>query len=98
LGYIDGESMRRYKTAFRYLSRENQDDLLHSIAYPRIGSGWAGDTTAPPDPGHGHFEYLKQQISMAYYSSPIGMKELGWDGAPAHGPYKGCEHAEGSHQ
>ena len=98
LGYLDGESMLRYKTAFRYLPREEQDELLHSIAYTRTGSGWAGDTTAPPDPGHGHFEYLKQRISMAYYSSQIGAKELGWDGAFAHGPYKGCEHPEGSHK
>jgi Gluconate 2-dehydrogenase subunit 3 len=98
LGYIDGESMRRYKTAFRYLPREEQDELLHSIAYTRTGSGWAGDTTAPPDPGHDHFEHLKQRISMAYYSSQIGAKELGWDGAFAHGPYKGCEHPEGSHK
>jgi len=98
LGYIDGESMRRYKTAFRYLLREEQDELLHAIAYTRTGSGWAGDTTAPPDAGHGHFEHLKQRISMAYYSSQIGAKELGWDGAFAHGPYKGCEHPEGSHK
>lgn len=98
LSYLDGESMRRYKAAFRNLPREEQDELLHAIAYPRVGSGWAGDTTAPPDPGHGHFQQLKQRIAMAYYSSPTGMKELGWDGAPAHGPYKGCEHADGSHK
>lgn len=98
LGFIDGESMRRYKTAFRYLGREEQDELLHSMAYPRTGSGWASDTSAPPDPAHGHFEHLKQQIAMAYYSSPIGTKELGWDGAFAHGPYKGCEHTDGSHK
>jgi len=40
LGYLDGESMRRYKSAFRYLKRDEQDDLLHSLAYPRAGSGW----------------------------------------------------------
>src|SRR5580693_9233995 len=43
LGYLDGESMRRFKSAFRYLSREDQDILLHALAYPRFGSGWAGD-------------------------------------------------------
>src|SRR2546430_4942305 len=44
LGYVDGESMRRFKAAFRYLSREDQDILLHGLAYPRVGGGWAGDT------------------------------------------------------
>jgi len=98
LGYLDGESIRRFKTAFRYLSREDQDILLHGLAYPRFGSGWAGDTNAVADPGHGHFEALKGRIMGAYYSSQIGEKELGWDGAFAHGPYQGCEHPEGEHK
>jgi len=98
LSYLDGESMKRSKRAFRYLSREEQDDLLHGMAYPRTGSGWAGDTSAPPDPAHMHFEQLKQHIAMAYYSSQTGEKELGWDGAFAHGPYQGCDHAEGNHK
>jgi hypothetical protein len=98
LGYLDGESMRRFKAAFRYLAREDQDILLHALAYPQTGSGWAGDTNAVADSGHGHFEVLKGRIMMAYYSSQIGEKELGWDGAFAHGPYQGCEHPEGEHK
>lgn len=97
LGYLDGESMRRYKAAFRYLKREEQDDLLHALAYPRAGSGWTGEA-ATPDIGHAHFEKLKQYIAGAYYSSQIGTRELGWDGAFAHGPYQGCEHPEGNHK
>jgi gluconate 2-dehydrogenase gamma chain len=98
LGYLDGESMRRFKSAFRYLSADDQDLLLHALAYPRFGSTWTGDTSALTDPGHGHFEALKERIMMAYYSSQIGEKELGWDGAFAHGPYQGCEHPEGEHK
>jgi gluconate 2-dehydrogenase gamma chain len=97
LSFLDGESMRRYKTAFRYLKREDQDDLLHALAYPKAGSGWTGEA-ASVDVGHEHFQFLKQRIAGAYYSSQIGEKELGWDGAFAHGPFKGCEHAEGSHK
>ena len=97
LGYFDGESIRRYKAAFRYLKRDEQDDLLHALAYPRAGSNWTGEGAAP-DIGHGHFEKLKQQIAGAYYNSQIGQRELGWDGAFAHGPYQGCEHPEGNHK
>jgi gluconate 2-dehydrogenase gamma chain len=97
LSFLDGEAMRRYKAAFRYLKREDQDDLLHALAYPKANSGWTGEA-ASSDPGHTHFEFLKQRITAAYYSSQIGEKELGWDGAFAHGPYKGCEHPEGSHK
>jgi hypothetical protein len=97
LAYLDGESMRRYKRAFRYLAREEQDDLLHSLAYPRANSSWTGDGPQP-DIGHSHFEQLKQRIATAYYSSQVGSRELGWDGAFAHGAYKGCEHPEGNHK
>jgi hypothetical protein len=98
LAYIDGESIRRFKAAFVYLARDDQDLLLHALAYPRFGGGWAGDTGAVADPGHAHFEALKERIMTAYYSSQIGEKELGWDGAFAHGPYQGCEHPEGDHK
>jgi gluconate 2-dehydrogenase gamma chain len=98
LGYLDGESMKRFKSAFRYLSADDQDLLLHALAYPRTGGGWAGDIGAVADPGHTHFEALKDRIMTAYYSSQIGEKELGWDGAFAHGPFQGCEHPEGEHK
>jgi hypothetical protein len=98
LGYVDGESIRRFKAAFRYLSQEDQDDLLHGMAYPRAASGWTGEADAKPDVGHAHFETLKRSIMTAYYDSQIGEKELGWDGAFAHGVYQGCEHPEGDHK
>jgi gluconate 2-dehydrogenase gamma chain len=98
LGYLDGESIRRFKAAFRYLSRDDQDLFLHALAYPRNPSGWTGEMEATPDTGHAHFEALKQRIMTAYYSSQIGEKELGWDGAFAHGSYEGCDHPEGNHK
>ncbi|HWZ97139.1 MAG TPA: gluconate 2-dehydrogenase subunit 3 family protein [Candidatus Dormibacteraeota bacterium] len=97
LGYIDGESIRQYKAAFRYLAREDQDDLLHFLAYPLGNSGWTGEA-ASSDAGHRHFEQLKQRIIFAYYSSEIGSRELGWDGNFLHGVYQGCDHEEGSHK
>ena len=98
LAYLDGESMRRYKSAFRHLTRDEQDELLHALAYPRSASHWTHEADAVPDPGHSHFEKLKGRIATAYYSSQIGERELGWDGAFAHGPYQGCQHPEGDHQ
>ena len=97
LAYIDGESMRKYKNTFRYLSREDQDDLLHLMAYPMAGSTWTGEGPGA-DPGFTNFEQLKTHISMAFYTSQIGMKELGRDDNFTHGVYQGCDHAEGSHK
>jgi hypothetical protein len=96
LAYLDGESIRRYKAAFRYLSRDDQDDLLHALAYPPGGSGWTGEQVS--DPGHTHFEQLKTRIGVAYYNSEIGTRELGWDGNFTHGVYQGCNHPEGNHK
>lgn len=99
LAFIDGESIRRFKAAFRYLSRDDQDDVLHELAYPRSGSEWTGEADTKPDVGHAHFETLKGHIMTAYYSSEIGTtKELGWDGNYTHGVYQGCTHQEGNHK
>jgi hypothetical protein len=89
--------MRRYKSAFRYLPPSDQNDLLHSLAYPDADSGWTGEAAAP-NFGHTHFELLKQRIGIAYYNSEIGTtRELGWDGNFTHGTYQGCDH-EGNHK
>ncbi len=97
LAYVDGESIRIYKNTFRYLSREDQDDLLHTMAYPLAGSTWTGEA-AGADPGYTNFEQLKTHIADAYYTSQIGMKELGRDDNFTHGVYQGCEHSDGSHK
>lgn len=44
-----------------------------------------------------HFNNLKEWISVAYYSSEEGMRELGWKGQHAFATFPGCEHTEGSH-
>jgi hypothetical protein len=97
LAYIDGESMRIYRNTFRYLSRQDQDDLLHTMAYPSAASTWTGYAVGE-DVGHTHFEQLKTHIAEAYYTSQIGLKELGRDDNFTHGVYQGCEHSDGSHK
>ncbi len=41
-----------------------------------------------------HFENLKSWISEAYYSSEIGMRELGWKGQHFYESFPGCEHLD----
>jgi hypothetical protein len=43
-----------------------------------------------------HFDHLKGWISGAYYSSEMGMRELGWTGNVFFEKYTGCTHG-GSH-
>lgn len=91
LAYIDGACMERYKSAFIYMQREQQIEFLNLIAYPHSQSTWG--EPVEDFPGYNHFQKLKQWIVGAYYSSPIGLKEIGWNGAFPHGALAGCEHA-----
>ena len=42
-----------------------------------------------------HFELLKGWVAGGYYSSEIGMRELGWTGNLFHNSFPGCQHPQG---
>jgi hypothetical protein len=42
-----------------------------------------------------HFDLLKGWIAGAYYSSEIGLRELGWTGTVTHPAFPGCDHPGG---
>jgi hypothetical protein len=96
LAYLDGLSIKRNRTAFVHLARDTQLELLNLIAYPHTLNTWGEQ--APEFEGHAHFNNLKGWISRAFYSSEIGMRELGWDGSYFHGDPQGCSHNSAEHQ
>lgn len=59
---------------------------------PVGGGGPAGPVTLTL---RDHFDLLKGWISGAYYSSEIGLRELGWTGNVTHPAFPGCEHPGG---
>lgn len=79
------------------------------IAINRHGKAWIGITPAQQDvllreastgdekssALRAHFQNLKDWIVGAYYSSEIGMRELGWDGNVVHSQLPGCTHPDG---
>lgn len=96
LTYIDSESQRSFGKEFHSLTQEDQHDLLRPLAYPLRPSRWGNkdhDYT-----GVEHFDRLKSMIAVAYYTSEIGQRELGWDGSITHGPFQGCEHPTTMHK
>lgn len=95
LAYLDSACMARYKSAFLYVPHNQQIEFLNLLAYPHSHQTWGEPVEAFP--GHMHFEKLKSWIVGAYYSSPIGLKELGWDGTFPHGVFSGCEHSGSEH-
>lgn len=99
---MEGESLRQFSKSFKELSAQQQDDVLSaaSTAKPSNPTLSAAKETKPgvqpQAPGlRDYFEHLKGWVSTAYYSSEVGMKELGWNGEDFFESFPGCEHAAG---
>ena len=99
---MEGESLRQFSKSFKELSAQQQDDVLSaaSTAKPSNPTLSAAKETKPAVQPQApslrdYFEHLKGWVSTAYYSSEVGMKELGWNGENFFESFPGCEHAAG---
>ncbi len=109
LAAFEGEALARFKSAFRELSEAQQIEILTAAAnsplsqIEKIRSGdWVSTVARGYIPAElvtlgDHLENLKGWVSGAYYSSEIGMRELGWTGNFAYDDFPGCQHPEGHH-
>lgn len=77
LGWLDDESRRRYKATFREAKPEEQTAILDLIAYRR--------NAHQEGLGHGirFFDWVRRMTADAYYTSPVGIKEIGYKGNTA---------------
>ncbi len=94
---FEAESQRRFGSGFASLEPRRKNMLLAdaSKGAPKDAStGGAGKESLRL---HEHFENLKGWISGAYYSSEMGMRELGWTPDRVFASFPGCEHPEGHH-
>ena len=87
LGAFDMIAINRHGKAWIGITAAQQDALLRE----------ASTADAKTSAFRGHFQNLKDWIAGAYYSSEIGMRELGWDGNVFHAQLPGCTHP-GGHQ
>jgi hypothetical protein len=96
LAAFEAESQKRFGKGFPSLDDRQKNMLLTDAA-----AAAAKDNSVGADSGengvrlHGHFENLKGWISGAYYSSEMGMRELGWTPDRVFVSFPGCEHPEG---
>jgi hypothetical protein len=83
--------------SWKQLSEPQQNELLTIASTEK--SGTPAEPRGPSTAAHvtirDHFENLKGWIVGAYYSSEIGMRELGWTGNVFFAAFPGCEHPEG---
>jgi hypothetical protein len=95
LAWFDTAARERYKLSFVELSPDERKELLNLAAWPHSHVRWGEQEAAFP--GYEHFGLIKRWVVSAYYSSPIGLKEQGWDGWSARGTFPGCEHEGTEH-
>jgi hypothetical protein len=87
LGAFDMAAIATHGKPWIAITASQQDALLQQAST-------AADNTSAM---RGHFQNLKGWIAGAYYSSEIGMRELGWTGNMLHRELPGCTHP-GGHQ
>ncbi len=109
LSAFEGESLSRFGHPYVALSEDQQNKILDVASTAKSGGGQANDNMPASSSASGgsteparvtirdHFENMKGWVSGAYYSSEIGMRELGWTGDYMFESFPGCEHPNGHH-
>ena len=97
LSAFDGLAIARAGRPWRLLSEPQQNELLTVASTEQ--SGTPKETRESTVGGHvtirDHFDHLKGWIVGAYYSSELGMRELGWTGNVFFQTFPGCDHPDG---
>jgi gluconate 2-dehydrogenase subunit 3-like protein len=107
LGAFDSLAVTRFGHPFKELTESQQNDLLTEASTAKSGHvqgqedfAWfaipaGAEHQAATDSIRDYFDNLKGWITGAYYSSEVGMRELGWTGNVMFESFPGCEHPEG---
>jgi hypothetical protein len=86
LAWLAEESQRRSAKKFLDLDPRMQTELVQSISDARA------DTSAT-HAGTRLFDFLKEEAVRGFYTSRLGLKELGYDRESVHGQSPGCSEA-----
>jgi hypothetical protein len=102
LSAIDAESRKQCGLPFKSVTPDRQDEILTSLATgkPSVDqdSGRRSMKKRLQQPAftpRDHFENVKTWIVGSYYSSEVGMRELGWTGDVYFVELPTCPHPEG---
>jgi len=76
LGWIDDYMLKRYSADFLSAKPEQQTALLDQLAYKKNG-------TLENAPGQRFWTWARNMVVDAYYTSPVGVQEIGYMGNKA---------------
>jgi hypothetical protein len=101
LSAFEATSLQQSGKPFLALSAAERDAVLDTLS-ARPAPPPDPASQAPGSPLRGaeplpvsHFTNVKTWVSRAFYSSEIGMRELGWTGNSFFGAFPGCTHPGG---
>jgi hypothetical protein len=80
---IESSAQTKFGRRFHQLTASEKDELLTRLSTEKTDER--------------HFDDLKEWVTVAYYSSEEGMRELGWSGNRTFRTFPGCEHESESH-
>jgi hypothetical protein len=97
LAAFETESQKRFGKRFPALAASEQNTLLTDASTQPANQDSSRGESRVNSGLRKHFDNLKGWISGAYYSSEVGMRELGWTEDRVFEKFPGCEHPEGHH-
>jgi hypothetical protein len=110
LAEFESASMKKFGHSYKDLTETQQDEILTEAStaesgYPQAPGGRRrrrsslgppiGNSKPAQETLRDHFENLKGWVQGAYYSSEVGMRELGWTGNVMFESFPGCDHPGG---
>lgn len=95
LSAIEAESLRRFSHPYKDLAETQQNEILNSASKEKQRGNAENKTMQITM--RDHFGNIKNWIASAYYSSEIGMKELGWTGQVFFTSFPGCQESRDHH-
>ncbi|HEY6943749.1 MAG TPA: gluconate 2-dehydrogenase subunit 3 family protein [Candidatus Acidoferrum sp.] len=98
LSELDAAALKTFGKNFPAIDEEQKNALLEDVSKkPEKPEALGKDDAQKQSALYGHFENLKGWVSGAFYSSEVGMRELGWTGEYVYEKFPGCPHPEGHH-
>jgi len=83
LAWVDHHCKREFGKVFVELDAQQQTEVLDAIAYP-------GDVSAGMEPGARFFTMLRDLTASGFFSSKVGVDDLGYTGNTPQPSWDGC--------